>query len=64
MWRITDEGKNREVVFQPDPDEKTGDERLLDTLHTAIADGTEPPTSGKNNLETLKLLLTITQDEE
>lgn len=59
IWQVTHEGKNRQPVFRPEPGQKSGDAYLLDTLHEAIANGIEPPTSAKKNLKTLKLLFDV-----
>jgi len=62
-WQITEAGEKREEIFRPTPEEKSGDECLLDTLHEAITTGTEPPTSARNNLKTLKLLFEVMETE-
>jgi len=59
IWEVTDEGKRREKVYEPQPGEKSGDAWLLDTWDQGITQGLEPPTSGRNNLKTLKLLFDI-----
>ncbi|OGV70073.1 MAG: hypothetical protein A3K19_27590 [Lentisphaerae bacterium RIFOXYB12_FULL_65_16] len=57
--QATENGAKVEEVFRPPAGAKSGDDWLLDTLHTAITDGVEPPTSGRNNLKTLRLLFDV-----
>ena len=59
VWEITGCGERREKVYEVTPDEKSGDEWLLDTWHEGMTEGVEPPTSGRRNLRTLKLLFDI-----
>lgn len=57
--QVTNRDQADEIVFRPSADAKTGDDCLLDQLHEAIENGIEPPTSGRNNLKTLKLLFDV-----
>lgn len=59
VWQVTEFGKNREQVYRTESNEGSGEDYLLDDLHEAVVHGTEPPTSGRQNLKTLKLLLKI-----
>ena len=51
--------KGEEQVFVPDPNARSGDAILLDTVHEAITRGTPAPTCGADNLKTLELLFKI-----
>jgi len=57
--QVTGRGESDEIVFRPSANARTGDDCLLDQLHEAIEAGVEPPTSGRNNLKTLKLLFDV-----
>ncbi len=57
VHRVTERGEASEQVFSPDADQ--GEQLLLDTFHAGIADGVEPPTSGRSNLATLQLIFDI-----
>jgi len=59
IWEVTERGELREEVWTPGQGEKSGDQWLLDTWRRGIVDGVEPPTSGRNNLKTLKLLFDV-----
>jgi len=59
VWQVTDRGKTRECVLDNSKEARSGDLCLLDDLHEAIVNGTEPPTSGRDNLKTLKVLFEI-----
>jgi len=63
VWQIMEAGDKREEIFRPTGEKKSGDECLLDTLHEAINTGTEPPTSARNNLKTLKLLFEVMETQ-
>ena len=51
--------KGEERVFVPDPEARSGDSILLDTVHDAITQGTPAPICGADNLKTLELLFQI-----
>ena len=51
--------KGEEQVFVPDPEARSGDSILLDTVHEAITQGRPAPTCGADNLKTLELLFQI-----
>ncbi len=59
VWQVTERGQRRERLFAMSPGEKPGNAWLLDSLHAGITTGAEPPTSGRNNLQTLKLLFEV-----
>ncbi len=52
LWRVR--GEQRSLLYEEGQEERSSDELLLDTLHEAIAEGTEAPTSGRRNLDTLR----------
>ncbi len=58
IWQITEQGAKREQLCESAQADK-GDAALLDTLYAAITQGTEPPTSGRRNLRTLRLLFDV-----
>ncbi len=57
VWQEDADG--RRCLYEPAAGERGGDELLLDTLHEAIADGREAPTSGRRSLATLRLLFEV-----
>jgi predicted dehydrogenase len=57
LWQI--EEKDRYCLYEPGEGERSSDELLLDTVKQAIEEGKEAPTSGKNNLDTLRLLFAL-----
>ena len=57
LWRIQREQRSR--LYEPGQEERSSDELLLDTLYEAISKGTEAPTSGRRNLDTLRLLFRV-----
>jgi predicted dehydrogenase len=57
LWQI--EENNRCCLYEPQKGERSSDELLLDTVRQAIEEGTEAPTSGRNNLDTLRLLFAV-----
>jgi len=61
IWleRETPDGPTSEQVFDAAADAPTGERLLLDTMYAGIADGIEPPTSGRANITLLKLLFDI-----
>lgn len=59
VWEVRETEKKRQALFVPNEADIPGDRCLLDTLHTAIVEGIEPPTSGRNNLRTLDLLFRV-----
>ena len=58
LWQITEQGRQRNLLekFTGEADNAAP---LFDALHKAITEGLEPPTSGRDNLKTLKLILDI-----
>ena len=58
LWQINQHGQHRDLVekFTRKTD---GNSPLFDALHRGIIKGIEPPTSGRDNLKTLKLILDI-----
>jgi predicted dehydrogenase len=63
LWRI--QGERRSLLYEPGrEEERSSDELLLDTLYEAIAEGTEAPTSGRRNLDTLRLLFRVIERGE
>ena len=58
VWQITESGAKTERICDAE-EEDTGDQGLLDALLQAITEGVEPPTSGRQNLKTLRLLLEV-----
>lgn len=65
LWLIADKGERKEKLFDVQLHKDTsGDRDLLDTLHEAISTGREPPTSGRKNLETLRLLFEVIESGE
>jgi len=58
VWQLSEFGQKRELVHKSQT-ERDNNIPLLDALHEAIVNGTEPPTSGRDNIKTLKLLLDI-----
>jgi predicted dehydrogenase len=59
LERDTPDGPAREQVFDVKAAAPTGERRLLDTVHAGIAEGVEPPTSGRANIAVLQLLFDI-----
>ncbi|MBN1672428.1 MAG: Gfo/Idh/MocA family oxidoreductase [Kiritimatiellae bacterium] len=59
VWQVAEKGQKREIVLGPDAKGRSGDLCLLDDLHNAITTGAEPPTSGRDNLKTLKVLFGV-----
>lgn len=59
VWEVRAAEKKRQAIFVPNETDVPGERCLLDTLHAAIVDGIEPPTSGRNNLRTLDLLFRV-----
>jgi predicted dehydrogenase len=57
LWRI--EEQDRCCLYEPQEGERSSDELLLDTVRQAIEEGKEAPTSGRNNLATLRLLFDV-----
>lgn len=57
LWQI--EGQNRLCLYEPLEGQRSSDELLLDTVRQAIEEGFEAPTSGRNNLATLRLLFDL-----
>ncbi len=57
LWQI--EEQDRRCLYEPQEGERSGDELLLDTVRQAIEEEKEAPTSGRNNLETLRLLFAV-----
>jgi len=57
LWQIEEE--RRDCLYEPREGERSSDELLLDTVKQAIEEGTEAPTSGRNNLATLRLLFEV-----
>jgi len=57
LWQI--EEQERCCLYEPQEGERSGDELLLDTMSQAIEEGKEAPTSGRNNLDTLRLLFAV-----
>ena len=57
LWQV--EPENRLCLYEPREGERSSNELLLDTLQEAIAEGKEAPTSGRNNLATLRLLFAV-----
>jgi len=57
LWQI--EEKDRYCLYEPREGERRSDELLLDTVKQAIEEGIEAPTSGRNNLDTLRLLFAV-----
>lgn len=55
----TPDGPTHEKVYAKGGDEPAGEALLLDTMHAGIAEGIEPPTSGRANVAVLKLLFDI-----
>lgn len=60
VWQVTELGQNRQLIHKFNP-EVDNNAPLFDALHEAIVNGTEPPTSGRDNLKTLKIILDIVQ---
>ena len=60
VWEISNCGQKRRIIQKFDA-EADKDAPLFDSLHRAIENGTEPPTSGRDNLKTLKIILDIVQ---
>ena len=57
-------GEERSLLYEEGQEERSSDELLLDTVHEAIARGTEAPTSGRRNLNTLRLLFRVIERGE
>ncbi|MBN2552643.1 MAG: Gfo/Idh/MocA family oxidoreductase [Spirochaetales bacterium] len=57
LWQVQD--PDRRCLYEPQEGQRSSDERLLDTLKAAIRKGREAPTSGRNNLATLRLLFEV-----
>jgi len=57
LWQIQDE--MRACLYEPREGERSSDELLLDTVKQTIEEGREAPTSGRNNLATLRLLFAV-----
>jgi predicted dehydrogenase len=57
LWQI--EESSRRCLYEPREGEPSSDELLLDTVRQAIEQGTEAPTSGASNLDTLRLLFAV-----
>jgi len=58
LWRV--EGPDRTLLHEPGPADATASEAgLLDSLTAAIDRGVEAPTSGRNNLATMRLLFDV-----
>ena len=62
LWQIQDE--IRACLYEPREGERSGDELLLDTVMQTIEEGREAPTSGRNNLATLRLLFAVIEAGE
>ena len=59
IWQIVQRGEIREPLDGPGQTEKTSESCLLDSLAEAIVRGIESSTSGRNNLQTLRLLFRV-----
>ena len=57
--QVTERGEKTDVIYAVGEDESSGEAELLDGMDEAIVGGVEPPTSGRRNLETLKMLFKI-----
>jgi len=57
LWQI--EERSHCCLYEPQEGERSSDELLLDTVRQAIEEGKEVPTSGRNNLDTLRLLFAV-----
>lgn len=57
LWQIEEE--KRCCLYEPREGERSSDELLLDTVRQEIEEGREAPTSGRNNLATLRLLFEV-----
>jgi predicted dehydrogenase len=57
LWQI--EQSDRRCLYEPQERERSSDQLLLDTVRQAIEKGTEAPTSGAKNLDTLRLLFDV-----
>ena len=58
VWQITEPNQTRQLLHKFDA-EVDNNAPLLDGLHAAIVQGIEPPTSGRDNLKTLRIILDI-----
>jgi predicted dehydrogenase len=56
LWRI--QGEQRSRLYEPGQEERSSDECFW-TPYEAITKGTEAPTSGRRNLDTLRLLFQV-----
>lgn len=61
-WRITRNGEQREPIDIPREEAETSESQLLSEFADAISNGNEPATSGRRNLETLRLLFRVMGD--
>jgi predicted dehydrogenase len=57
LWQC--EQSDRRCLYEPKDGEPSSDELLLDTVRQAIEEGIKAPTSGRNNLDTLRLLFDV-----
>jgi predicted dehydrogenase len=57
LWQIGESSRLR--LYRPGQERRSSDELLLDTVRRQIEEGTESPTSGGNNLATLRLLFEV-----
>ena len=64
LWELTRDGQKKELLYTPEEGQITGEAWLLDEMYSGITEGKEPATSGRRNLQTLKLLFDVIRADQ